>query len=143
MANESRPLAGSVDKTIVRTVTVAAGTAIPLGTLLVFPGTTSNVAVAHAAAANQRPAGFSVSSKSATDGFTTMGVQRTGEIICYADGTIITGDIVRISRTTANRVERSANANVPLSYNEYNEIIGRALTSCTDGTTVRVALTLG
>jgi hypothetical protein len=142
MANEARVLAGSVDKTIVRTVTVADATAIPKGTLLVFAGS-SNVAVAHAAALNQRAAGFATSSKLASDGYLTMGVQRTGEVIATADGVITSGDLVRISRTTANRVERLATVQTGLSYQDYEEIIGRALTSCVDAGTVRVALTIG
>jgi hypothetical protein len=72
-----------------------------------------------------------------------MGVQRTGEVIATADGVITSGDIVRISRTTANRVERLATVQTGLSYQDYEEIIGRALTSCVDAGTVRVALTIG
>ncbi len=140
MANEARVFAEGVEQVIVRQFTVADGTAIAKGALMVQGG--NRTAIAHTSTANaERPLGFATMSKVASDGILEIGVQRTSVVDAYIDGVVTTGDFVKISGTTNNRVERIAG--VSWSYQEFNEIIGRALESGTDGQQIRIALMLG
>lgn len=148
MANEaavfSEGVGGLDSPVIVRTFTVADATAIPEGTLMVYD-TASRTAIAHTAAAASkcRPLGFATSSKLASDGHTTIGLQRTGVVTAVADGVITTGDWVVAGRTTANRVQ-SIDVAAPLSlYQDLNSVLGRAITSAAAAGTVKVALALG
>lgn len=143
MANEARLFAEGVNNVIVRQFTVADGTAIPKGTLLVASSTT-RTGVIHAIATLRAPLGFTTMSKEANDGFTEVGVQRTGVVDAYIDGSVALGDLVSVSQTTANRV-KSLNTSVAtgLSYMELQMILGRAIEGGTDGQRIRIALNLG
>lgn len=143
MANEARVFAEGVNNVIVRQVTVADATAVPKGTLLVH-NASSRTGEAHAAATLRHPLGYTTSSKEANDGFTEIGVQRTGVVDVYADGAIPTGSLVSISQTTANRV-KAINTTVAagLSYMEQQMILGRSLENIANGAVGRVALNLG
>ena len=143
MADEARVFAEGVDNVIVRQVTVANGTAIAKGALLVFSGA-SRVAITHttAGSADARPAGFATSSKEASDGITEIGVQRTGVVDAYTDGTTNAGCLIKVGATTINHLE-AADSVGAISYQLMTAILGRALEHGTDNQVRRVALTLG
>lgn len=148
MANEARVFAEGVDQVIVRSVTVADGTAIPKGSLLVFSGA-SRTAIIHTAAIGPvaKPAGFATMSKEANDGITEIGVQRTGVVDAYHDGAVNSGSLALVSLTTVNRLMDVDNAgaglNGNLSYQAANRMVGRWLESAADGGQSRCALALG
>ena len=141
MANEARVFAEGPDFCKVRQFTVADGTAIAKGALLVFTGAT-RTAVVHTAAVKKAALGFAVQSKTASDGVTEIGVQRTGVVDAYADGYISTGDIVLAGQTTANRVQALADGYLSV-YNFQSQVIGRALENAANGTYCKIALALG
>ena len=121
MANEARPeVEGPITR---RTVTVADGTALAKGTLMVFEGGT-RTAVAHASV-TQRFAGITVREKEASDGYVEVPVQTGGVAEIEAAGQIHAGDWVVLS-ATANQVRR-ININGALSYQELNALVGVAL----------------
>ena len=147
MANEARVFAEGVDNVIVRRVTVANANPLSKGHLLVFVGN-SRTAVAHTTALGPvaRPAGYTTSSKEASDGFTEIGVQRTGVVDAFVDGVASSGEVMVVSQTTVNRlrsIASAAGATDPLSYQMQNRIFGRALENAADGDQIRVAVTLG
>lgn len=142
MANEARVFAEGTENVIVRKFTVANANPLSKGQLLMY-GTATRTGIAHTASQNTRPLGYTTSSKDASDGFTEIGCQRTGVVVAFADGVITTGDLVRASVTTANRVERANTSAAGLSYQEVEMIIGRALDSAVDAGSLRVALLLG
>ena len=143
MANEARVHAEGVAKGIVRQFTVADGTAIAKGALLVYSSATRTAKAHIAAGGQQRPLGFAVEEKEANDGKTTIGLQRTGVIDAIFDGVYRTGDVVRCSPTTANRVQAVNTTAAGLSYEIVVEILGRSLEDGATTTTGKVALTLG
>lgn len=146
MANEARVFAEGTENVIVRQFTVADGTAIAKGTMLIANGAT-RTGVAHGTVIRGRPLGYTTSSKEANDGFTELGCQRTGVVVAISDGVISTGDIVVLG-DTANTVRSisGAAADFPVNFSRYedlNNIVGRALDTVADATGVRVALSLG
>lgn len=141
MADEARVFAEGPENCIVRQFTVANATAIPKGTMLVSSG--DRTGIAHSTA-NQRPLGYTTMSKTASDGRTTMGCQRTGVVAAVSDGSWTTGDILILS-ATANRL-RALTATIYSGFTEYVlewVRVGRALENATDGQTKKAALTLG
>jgi len=140
MANEATVLVEGTAKSIVREFTVADGTAIPKGTLMVYD-TATRTAVAHGVSAvnkTERPLGFATTEKEANDGKTTIGLQRTGVVDAWNDGGVATGDLVGLG-TTANRVRGLYGA-----VSIYQEIwFGRALETGATATQVKIALALG
>lgn len=141
MADEARVFVEGADKAVVRQFTVADGTALTKGTLLMY-GAATRTAVAHSATGTQRPLGFTVEQKEASDGKTEIGCQRTGVVEAVSDGVITTGDAVFASYVTANRVQAISPASFSV-YQDLQRLLGRALTSATDGNRVFIALTLG
>ncbi len=140
MANEARVFAEGVENCIVRQITVADGTAIPKGTLLVYDAATRTGKAHTSTAMAERPLGFTVSDKVASDGNTTVGVQRTGVVAAHHTGVITTGDWVKVSQSVDNEVERVASAS--WSYQEFNEILGRAIESGAGTGQIKIALGL-
>lgn len=141
MADEARVFAEGTQNVIVRRFTVADGNPLSKGQLLIY-GAASRTAVAHGTNPTSRPVGYTTASKEASDGFTEIPVQRTGVVVCTADGVITTGDVVVLG-AVANRVRRMNTSTAGLSYQEVAAIVGRALENATDGGRLRVALTLG
>lgn len=139
MANEAKVFAEGPANCIVRQFTVADGTAVPKGTLLVENG--DRTGIAHTAAGLASPLGYTTMSKEASDGITEVGCQRTGVVLAYVDGNYRTGQVAIAGATTANRVQVLP-GNVSL-YTDVGLIVGRFLDSGSDGTQARVALTLG
>jgi len=143
MANEAKVFAEGADKGLVRQFTVADGTAIAKGTLLVDTGTT-RTGVAHTAATTAAPLGFATMSKEASDGITEIGCQRTGVVDAVADGAIRTGQLIIAGQTTANRVQALPNLWLSTgAYTKDHQVIGRALENIADGGVGRIALSLG
>ncbi len=89
----------------VRWYTVADGTAIAKGSLLVM-SSDPRTAVKHSAA-GEYPLGFAVNEKEANDGQVKMGVQRAGVVDAVAKGAIILGYMV-IPGSDANEVAQEA-----------------------------------
>ena len=141
MANEARVFAEGASDSKVRQFTVADGTAIAKGALLVY-GSASRTAIVHTASGVHRPLGFAVEEKEASDGKTEMGVQRTGVVEAIADGVVTTGDAVYASAVTANRVQASNPTSFSL-YQDQNRLLGRALANAADAARVKIALNLG
>lgn len=141
MANEAKVFAEDPDNCKVYQFTVADGTAIAKGTLMMDNGTT-RTATAHVAAAVAAPLGFATSSKEANDGRTQIGLQRTGVVKVVAEGAIRTGELLIPGESTANRV-RTAPTGILSVYNGAQRILGRALENSADAGTFRMALTLG
>lgn len=146
MANEARVFAEGVDQVIVRQFTVADGTAIAKGSLLVR-NPSDRTGVIHSGV-GQVPLGYTTMSKEASDNITEIGCQRTGVVDAFIDGSVATGDVV-VCGSTANRVRRmDLGTAVPstgpgLSYQEIQSIVGRALENGTNGQQIRIALNLG
>ncbi len=140
MANEARVFAEGVDQVIVRQFTVADATALPKGTLMVSSVATNRTAVVHASY-RQRPLGFTVSSKTASDGQTEIGLQRTGVVNAYVDGNAEAG-MIAVLGTTANRVKALTDNNIS-AYEDMQAVLGRFIENAADGEQARVALTLG
>lgn len=141
MANEARVFAEGVDNVIVRQFTVADAGALAKGTMLVANGVTSRLAVAHSAV-DQGPLGYTTMSKTANDGITEVGCQRTGVVDAYIDGTVRTGQIAVLG-STANRLAALNTENGATLYVDFMSMVGRFLENGTDGQQVRVALCLG
>lgn len=142
MANEARVFAEGPDSAVVvRQFTVADGTAVAKGALLIDGGAT-RTAVAHTAGSTLAPLGFATSSKVASDGRTEIGLQRTGVVDAVADGAIRTGDLLMPGDTTANRLQ-TAPSGLTSVYSGAHRILGRALENAADGGTFKAALTLG
>ena len=143
MANEARVFAEGPDNCKVVSVVVPASTAVPKGSLLIANG--DRTAALHVAAALRAPLGFAVSSITSSDAnyasAKNIGVQTTGVVEAYADGTINTGNLVCSGTATANRVSACYNGQLSL-YDHAQIILGRALTNATDGNTVKVALNI-
>src|SRR3990167_275791 len=143
MANEARVFAEGTENVIVRQVTVADGTAIAKGSLLVFVGG-SRTAIIHRTVDGNvgRPAGFATMSKEANDGITEIGGQRTGVVDAIHDGVVTSGDLAKLGSTTINRLERVAPVGA-MSYQIVATIVGRWLENGTDGQQSRCSLCLG
>lgn len=145
MANEARVFAEGPGNSKAYQFTVADGTAIAKGTLLVANATT-RTGVAHSGI-GQKPLGYTTESKEANDGFTEIGCQVNGVVVAYVDGSVATGDVV-VCGSTANRVRRmDISTGVPatsagMSYQEIQSIVGRALETKTDGQQCRIALSI-
>lgn len=140
MANEARVYSSGAENAIVRRVNVANAN-IPKGSLLVYQGSISRRGVVHSGGVGEYPLGFTVEEVSTDDtSKTTVGVQRTGEVVAKADGTVSTGDLVEPG-DTANQVRTLTFAN--LSSSSFRSVLGRALENATDGNDVRIALMLG
>lgn len=141
MANEARVFAEGVENCITRQFTVADATAIAKGALLVH-NASSRTAIAHDVANSQCPLGFATHAKDASDGQTTIGLQRTGVVVAYIDGSVHTGQVVMASDTTVNRVQ-AIDTTGTISYQAIQRIVGRALETGTDGQAIKIALSLG
>ena len=144
MANEARVFAEGHENCIVRSFTIADGTAVPKGTLLVE--SSSRTGIAHTAAVKKAVLGYTTMSKEASDGRTQVGCQRTGVVAAILDGQAATGDIAIAGQTTANRVQAlrgSGVADFMSVYDSQFQILGRFIEGGADGTTVKLALTLG
>ena len=143
MANEARVFAEGVDQVIVRQFTVADATAIPKGSLLVASG--NRTGLIHTAADNHKPLGYTTMSKTASDGITEVGCQRTGVVVAYVDGAVSTGDIVLASLTTINRLQTLAlrGGGVFSRYELLQAMAGRSLDNIATTAAGRIALSLG
>ena len=145
MANEARVFAEGVDNVVVRQITVADATALAKGTMLVY-GAATRTGIAHSIQ-YQRPLGFTTSSKEASDGFTEIGVQRTGVVVATVDAATNTGDLMGLG-ATANELRPINTPLVPtlapygISYQLLNTFVGRALEDIASGGRGRVALNL-
>lgn len=143
MANEARVFAEGVEQVIVRQFTVADGTAIPKGSLLVASG--NRTGLIHTAVDDHKPLGFTTMSKTASDGITELGCQRTGVVVAVCDGAMSTGDIALASLTTINRLQALAlrGGGVFSRYQLLQAQVGRSLDTAATATTFRCALMLG
>ena len=140
MANEARVFAEGVDNFVkVRTYTVADGTAIAKGALLCDGG--DRTAIIHLGGFGRAPLGFATSSKVASDGNTTIGVQRTGVVDAFVDGSANSGELA-ILGTTVNRVSHVVSGQLS-AYEHAQAVVGRFLEDATDGEQKKIALTLG
>lgn len=133
--------AEGVDNVITRTGTVADGTPLSKGQLMIYGDATRTI-VGHGTNPTVRSFGYTTMSKDANDGITEVGCQRTGVVIATADGVITTGDLV-VAGAVANRLRRMNTTAAGLSYQELQALVGRALENAADGGRFRVALTLG
>jgi len=140
MANEARVFAEGVDGVIVRQFTVADGTAIAKGSLLVGTVAVNRTGEIHASY-RQRPLGFTTMSKEASDGRTEIGCQRTGVVDAYVDGNAENG-MIAVLGSTANRVKALTENNIS-AYEDMQAIVGRFIENAADGELAKVALTLG
>lgn len=139
MANEARVFAEGTSSNIAYQFTVADGTAIAKGSVLVSAG--DRTAKIHATVTD-RFLGIATSSKEASDGCTEIGAQCTGVAEMYIDGVVTTGDLVVLG-STVNRVRRMNITAAGLSYQELQALVGRAMESGTDGTKIKVLLGWG
>lgn len=142
MALEARVLAEGTQNARIVQVTVAAGTAIPKGTLLVWTSG-DRTAIAHSAASGgANMCGFATEEKTATDGKTTIGVQCAGIVDAYLDGSVSSGDLIEAGHV-ANTV-RSINACVAgTSVMNLKRVAGFALEQGTNAQQIKVCLTKG
>ena len=130
---------GSGEKAVSRQFTVAAGTAITKGTVMVISG--DRTAIAHnGTIGGYYPAGVAVEDKTATDNRVTMGCMRTGVCGFIADGTITTGDLVEVGGS-ANRVKTMTTATI--SSGSSRNILGRALETVATAERCNIVLLLG
>lgn len=106
MANEATVLLGEASpEEYITYYTVADGTAIAKGSLMVLASTATRTATVHTGVtAENMPLGFAVSQKEANDGQVKMGVQRRGIVSAIAGATIDEGDLVQLYTGTANRI---------------------------------------
>ena len=139
MANEARVFAEGTSTSLVRYFTVANGTALSKGWLMIAPTGGTRTAIPHATSADVGSLGFTVQSKDANDGVVSIGLQRGGVVVAIADSVVQTGDVV-MAGTTANRLKRITGA--ALSYQGMQSVVGRALEDAAVGGAFKVALTL-
>ena len=122
-----------------RQVTVADGSAFPIGSLLILT-TDPNTADLHrgSSVSTQYPAGFCAVEKTASDGQTTLPVLVRGDVDAVASDSIAIGQLVCLG-VDANRL-RAVGA---LSVEKMGAIVGRCLETATAGEKVRIRLLLG
>lgn len=137
MADEATIL--QVNNSEYRDVTIADGSAVPLGTLLILT-TDPNTADIHRGTSTntQYPVGYCAVEKTASDGQTTLPVLVRGDVDAVVDGNVAVGQLVCLG-TSANRVKAFGVA----SLEKINSIVGRCLETATDGEKVRIRLLLG
>ena len=137
MADESYIYAEGAANAIVRQFTIANATAITKGTWLRQSG--DRTGIAHTGT-DQIPLGPTVEEKEASDGKTTIGCQRTGVVDAIANGTVTTGDMLRLS-SVANRLQ-SVPGSMATSMLIIRQICARAIEDATDGGRFKAALIL-
>jgi hypothetical protein len=152
MANEARVFAegvGNVDSPVtVRQFTVADATAIAKGTFMIATAG-SRTALAHPDNSNglsSRCLGVATSSKTASDGVTEMGLQRTGVVVATASAQIRSGDLVTLGGKSNCITPISlyyASQPAELSYQLLQSFIGRAIDDIAAGSRGKIALMLG
>jgi len=140
MTNGARVQAEGVHGGVLRFI-VPNGTALSKGWLMVANAAVSRGAVPHSTNPTVRPLGITMQSKDVNDGIVTVGLQRSGRALMYADGVITTGDVV-VAGAVANRVRRMNTTAGGLSYQEINAIVGRALENAVDGGQLMIDLLL-
>lgn len=139
MANEADILTSS--NLEYRQVTVADGTAIAKGALIVL-GSDPNTGVIATGANTDIPLGFLAVEKAANDGQTTVPVLVRGDVDAVADGAITLGHLVVPGSVTANRVEQASAVSLSQQV-VMRSVLGRCLETASDAEKVRIRLMLG
>lgn len=135
MANEATIL--NVNDLEYRQITVADGTAIAKGTLIVLT-VDPNTGREHGGTINEFPVGFAAVEKTANDGQTTIPVVVRGDIDAVADGTITLGRLVNVG-AVANRVRMHELASIE----KLAHVVGRCMETASDAEKVRIRVMLG
>lgn len=120
--------------------TVADGTAIEKGTLMVIDESATRTAKKHSGAVSDYPVGFAVQEKEANDGQTKIAVQAMGVVDAVADGTIDEGDLCDPGET-ANKVQAAATDDLSLLH--LRKLMGFALEAASDGDRFKLRLNIG
>jgi len=122
------------------TVTVANGTAITKGTLMVMSAD-PNTAIAHAGL-NDIPLGIALADKVANDGTTRIAIALDGDWDAYGTTGSAIGDII-VPSATANQFETLTVPGVTYSTRTFARMMGKCLETASAGECVRVRLNLG
>jgi len=138
MASEAQFLNRSLEELDVRQVTVADGTGIAKGALLIL-SSDPNTATAHSAQL-QVPIGIATSEKVASDGATVLGAMVRGDVDMVAQAAITLGDLV-MPGGVANQVIGIPTST--LSGTDLRFILGRCMETASAGERVRIRLMLG
>src|SRR3990167_2640444 len=138
MASEAQFLNRSLEELDVRQVTVADGTQISKGSLLVL-SSDPNTATKHSAE-SQVPLGITTTEKVANDGATVVGVLVRGDVDMVAEVAITLGHLV-IPGATANQVIGITSESISNSTLRF--ILGQCLETASAGARVRIRLRLG
>jgi hypothetical protein len=118
--------------------TVADGTALTRGTLMVLSAD-PNTIVAHSAA-NEIPVGILLQDKAANDGTTRVAVALDGDWDMVADGSVTLGQLV-VPGAAVNDVK---GINDTMISNKFiNQIVGICLETASDNEVVRVRVRMG
>ena len=121
----------------IRYVTVADGTAITKGTLIVL-SSDPNTGIAHSGI-NQVPLGILVEDKVASDGQTLVGIRVRGDYDMVADGAIVLGELLEPGAAVNDVIT----LRTTISSGSLRLVLGRCLETASDNEVVRVRLLLG
>ena len=124
--------------TDIRKCTVADGTAINKGTIIVL-SSDPNTGKAHSAE-DEIPLGILVEDKVANDGQTEVGIRVRGDVDVECDGAVTLGDWVKLG-ADANSVKVSSGDS--LSGSDLGRLFGIALETGSDNEVIRVRMRLG